>query len=267
MANIVEKKIVTLGSEKWPFKDGEYTCTETPIRVSGDKGESEIILRTSSGKLLDALKPGVTVKGYMFKEKDKDARFPDTWRINALAKNNPDLVPPQGQYGGSGGHSGGSSGGSQRPATGHGGGGGYNDSAYTFDELVALFEASYEAAREIVKEVPPDVLQAATAGIYIQATKSGCKVGGNAEAAPHVSDNAAMQNKLMEIIEPVVKEADLWGRYQGSQLVADDLVALWKKCGGSAAGFAIQLSKVLDSFADGDDGAPAGGGDDSALPF
>ena len=276
MATIQEKKIVKVSSEQWTGSEtwtnnkgeevkGNYT--EVPVMAVGSKGEEQIVLRTGSQKLLDALKPDVMVHGYVFKDANA-AKFPDAWRINAMAKDNPQLVEPYSggaqsdAQGGTGG-----SGGPQQPQESLSGAEQGDGKGYSFDELVVLFAACYREAKKVHGDVSDDVLQRATATMFMGCTEYGVTIGGGKASDSSMNEN--MSEKLMAEIIPAIKDADLFEKYENSSVPDADIIRLWTECGANPTKFVMRLVNVLgaDDGAGGGASTETGDGETERLPF
>ena len=254
MADMKTKKITQVSDTRWPYtekgRDGgkDFATTEVPIKCEGNRGIEEMILRSSSGKLLDAVKAGVSVTGYIFKDEKAD-RFPETWRLSALAKNNPDLV---GAWGGGGG-AGTTAAMSpykapERAQEARGGGQAAQRTEYTFSELVALFSACYDEVRMICgKEFNDEALQDAAATLFNASRQGGIR-GGDAEAKPAATGgmNGNMQQMLVHTIEDAIVKLGMWDTYQAAGgLDEATLMSLWQSAGDNETAFAAALKVVL----------------------
>jgi len=95
MATPRDKKVEQLSDQTWEHSEeyqGKTTVyTEAPLKAIGDKGKEELVLRTQSQKLLEKIRPGDVITGFIFKDANA-AKFPDTWRFSVRAKDNPDIV-------------------------------------------------------------------------------------------------------------------------------------------------------------------------------
>lgn len=255
MATLYEKKLLQIGQKvgtvQEEFNGRAQTMQEVAVKVASDKGPQDMILRTGSERLIEKMQVGTILKGHLFK--DKDAKFPEYWRLSCKAKDNTHIV---GEFGGGG--SGGASGGSTRGTAAREGGQAYDQSAYTFESLVALFTACYEAANGVMGDVPDEVTQAATATLFIQATRCGLKAPGEAGTQDEAAD-PELEKALV-----AVERAKLLAQYEASNLQDADLLKMWKEAGGNEARFAINLNMATMRP---EDAAPADSSDDSSLPF
>jgi hypothetical protein len=180
MAGLKTKTLVRISDKPWEYHE-EYngnkkTATEVAAVLSDERGEEKMVLRTGSKRLLEKLEPGMELHGRIFK--DENAQFAKTWRFKVNAQDNAHIV---GEFqGGSGGN--GTARPSAAPARPVSG-------SYTLKELIELYGDCYEGASEVVGEVPPAALVAATGSLFDAAVAHGCKVGGSAQTKPAASES------------------------------------------------------------------------------
>jgi len=158
---------------------------------------------------------------------------------------------------------GGSGGGPARATGGHAAprsGGGYSDTPYTFDELVALKKACFDAALDVLGAHDLadklDAAQAYSATLFIQATRSGVRLGGSEvrEPAPAAGDAGASgheedRDEVLRRIKAAITSAGLADDVAAAGLSRGRVLDLWQVCAGNKTEFLLRLRESLPRHA------------------
>ena len=242
MAQIRQKEIVKVGGQTWEFSDtnpqsGRTTnYTELAVQVKGNNGTEDMVLRTASKKLLEAIKPGVVVHGYIFKS--DDAQYPDSWRIRADGKNNPHLTDPDGKYS----HAPAPTQGAQAPQQGQQATP-VAARTYTVEEIAALYEEAIGVSQDALEELTDEARVLSVNALFSSFVENGCKVG-QTQSAPPSSMNKPMQVQLIDTIKAVLNAKGLSDLYAASSIADEALITAWQAAGGNDNAFVI-AAKIL----------------------
>ena len=246
MATLRTKKLVLASDKTWTVEDeyrGRITVfTEVPVKMAGDRGEDELVLRTFSQKLLEKMKPGDEIHGYSFPGKDCE-NHPEAWRFSVKAKDNEHIT---GGWDGGGAQQA-PSGTPQGTDTGHEAPKADQWKGYTLEALVALMKACVEEYDDV----------RLAAALFTAAVSHGITAGGQVD-----EDGRA---KLVEEIVAVAEQAGL----DISEVTDTLLISVWEEAGGNEASFGIKMAAELAGNAAGPgDGAGTEPADDhDKLPF
>ena len=268
MATMYKKTIVQISPASLPDVQEEYnghvnTYHEVGVKVAGNQGPEDLILRTGSQRLIDKLVVGAELKGYLFQDSNA-AVYPHLWRFKVTAKDNLSFMEPP-LYAAHG----------AQNAQSRGGEG--DRMGWTFKAFSELLAACYDEARRICGAEFSDVaLQATAVALFTACCHEGIR-GASSEARPapgtaSTSMNNNMAVALMDAIEPVIKKSGLWTVWQNSNMPDEEVIKLRNQAGGNEAKLAIDMNRELSKAPAQNAAAPAGAPakpnpDDEALPF
>ena len=258
MAEMDTKTILKVGGQTWTADDTNpktgrtTTYTEVSVEVEDKKGPRKMILRTASEKLLKAVKPGVQVTGYIFK--DREAKYADTYRIRANGKDNPELAGYSQEHGGSGHVTGGASPSPASPPA-------PAQARYDLAGLEALMGWAIERSEALLAELEDNARVRHAVALF----EAAVRVGAKAQGAGQTSEGQDGAGGVMPLILAALQQANLTKQYECTGLPDKKLIELWQAAGGNDAAFRIAAKTAMD-MAGGGEPPMAGDEDDSGDP-
>ena len=251
MASLHDKKILNVDNKTWEYSDtnpksGRTTkYTECWVQIEGKDGPERMVFRTASEKLMKALKPGVTVRGYVFR--DDDAKHPGEWRCKANGKDNPDLAGYSQDFGGSGHTTGGVS---PAPAPAA-------QASYRLDELELLMDWAIERSEALLSELEDNARVRHAVALFEAAVRCGAKQEGQGSGQA----NRGQDEAVVGLVEKAIAKAGLTAQYEHTSISTAKFVELWQAAGGNEAAFVIAAKTAMD-MAGGDEPPMSGDEDD-----